>query len=96
MKVIASYFGRVSCVNRGTRTVVLTRKNGEEIVADMIRRIGRHYKKGDCFRYRILRSGDKVKSQFRKIYPRKLTEKQLARIHRDVEKSLKGIDFDKI
>ena len=97
MKVVASYFGEVTGIyKRGVRIVTLTRKNGEQLVADLSRSKGKHYKMGDCFRFKVIKNGKTFTTSFKKINPRTPTPKQIARIRREVERKLAGISLDKI
>lgn len=74
----------------------MTRKNGQQLVAELEPRYGRNYKLHDCFHFKVIKDNGKVKPQFRKIYPRRITKAQLERIRRKVERDMAGIDWDNI
>lgn len=97
MKVLASYFGEVTGIyKRGIRIVTLTRENGDQLVADLCRRIGKRYKKGECFRLKVIKNGKSVKAHFKKIKPKTLTQRQVNRIIREVEQAFSRIDLDNL
>jgi len=98
MKSLATFIGRVTCIlSGGIRRVELYRiyKRGEElIIADMKRGYCKGYEVGQEFSYKVMKEkGKPAVSRIKKLSPKRLSKKQVARIVRKVEKELGEIDF---
>lgn len=98
MKCLATFIGRVTCIlSGGNRRVELYRiyKKGEEpIIADMNRGYCKGYEVGQEFSYKVMKEkGKPAVSRIKKLRPKRLSKKQVARIVKRIEKTLSGIDF---
>lgn len=101
MKCLALYRGRVTCVLRGgTRIVNLWRpykQNEESIVADMNHAQAKGFKVGQLFESRVMKKkGQPAFLKVTKWTPKPLGPRTLARIRREVDEALSGIDWDNI
>jgi transposase len=97
MKSLATFVGRVTCVlSGGIRRVELYRqyKKGEGIVADMNKEFCKGFEVGQEFRVRVLKEkGKPAWLEVKKLKPKKLDKKKIARILERIQKTLKDIDF---
>lgn len=98
MKCLATFVGRVTCVlSDGIRRVELFRqykKGNEGIIADMNREYCKGFKVGQEFRVKVLKEkGKPAWLEVKKLEPKKLDKKKVARILERIQKALKDIDF---
>jgi hypothetical protein len=71
------------------------KKGQEPIFADMKREYCKGYEVGQEFSYKVMKEkGKPAVSRIKKLSPKRLSKKQIARIVRKVEKELAGIDWD--
>lgn len=99
MKSLATFIGRVTCIlSGGIRRVELYRiyKRGEElIIADMKRGYCKGYEVGQEFSYKVMKEKGKPEfSRIKKLKPKRLSKKQIARIVNIIKNELDRINWD--
>lgn len=97
MKCVASYIGKVNCVlPDGNLRVSVWRqysKNREEIVADMVKAKAQALAVGDVFTCKVMKRGKKYYTEVKKLKPKVISPRTLARICNEVNRRLGKIDF---
>ena len=101
MKCFALFRGRVTCVlPGGTRIVSLWRpyhQDAGNVIADMKRNYAKGFKVGQLFELRFVKEkGKDAKLKVKKWTPPTLGPRTRARLQRETDEMMKGIDWDNI